>query len=417
MGGMNRTRGVQMVMALLILICPALVWGEKLGFRPDRAEWLEFGGEARMDIIVPEKADSYIEMDRVEIDLKAIITAGVYTKGTVRFLHEKGEKEADVDLPMWYTRFSHGAHWLRAGLTDRFIEPGEMDEGSRKTAGYPLSGNLFWRDEQYNVTLGGMFLFLGGDIRYRLSAGTGLALDDRRPGDHKFDYEDEINIEERVGIIDDTIGIIDDTTWEGIRDELFHDEDHGQHGDEFAIGLGYRRHFYPEASLDLVGFAIRSRVRPEVGDDEPAGEDLIGWPDDKQQRIGGRIVFAAEMPVALGEAEPLFMAEYIVAKDGKLNRNSWYVQASYELSFARPLIAGRFLTEIEPLIRYGQYVVDVEKDFYDPLTWDRTQLTGALLIDIVDNVSLRIEYDMNTETTGGDEILNDELSVQLRTRW
>ena len=61
--------------------------------------------------------------------------------------------------------------------------------------------------------------------------------------------------------------------------------------------------------------------------------------------------------------------------------------------------------------------MDVEKDFYDPLTWDRTQLTGALLIDIVDNVSLRIEYDMNTETTGGDEILNDELSVQLRTRW
>jgi len=391
MGEMNRTRGVQMVMAFFILICPALVVGEEWGFRPDRAEWLEFGGEMRMDFIVPEEVESYVYLDRVEIDIKAIITEGVYSKGILLFASPE-PKKFELDIPMWYTRLSLGANWLKLGLTDRFIAPKDMDLGSRKTAGYPLSGVSFWRDEQYNVTLGGLFHgLLGEDIRYRLSYGSGLKLSDRRTGDHKFDYT------------------------EGVRDEIFHDDDHGQHGDEIGAGLGFRHHFYPEASLDLVGFGIWSRMT----DEDDKGDDLTLYPDhNDQQRLGGRIVFAAEMPVAFGEAEPLLMAEYIVAKDGKLDRNSWYVQASCEFSFARPLIAGRFLTEIEPLIRYGKYTVDAEKkEFTDPLTWDRTQLTGALLIDLVKNVGLRIEYDMNTETTGNGEIANNELRVQLRTRW
>lgn len=364
---------------------------EGKGFRPPRADWLKIGGEVRLDLIVPQEVDSYVELDRVELEIKALIADGVYTAGTINF----GVDE--VEISEWYTRFSLDDHWLRVGLTDRFIAPGDMDLGSRKTAGHPLSSVAFWRDEHWNLTLGGMFPGAMGDWRYRLSFGSGLALDDRRPGDHRFDYTPD---PEEPG--------------EYIEDELFHDDDHGQRGDEFGLGLGHRFHFYPEATLDLVGFGIWSRMTAE--DDE--GDAFTGFPQhDNQQRLGFRIVYEAEISVPLGEAEPLLMFEYIAAEDGKLERDAWYLQASYELSLARPLIRDRFITEIEPLIRFGKYNVDVAKCFYDPLTWDREQLTLALLADIVDNVSLRIEYDINDEETGGREIDNNEFRVQLRTRW
>ncbi len=351
---------------------------EKWGFRPDRAEWLEFGGEKRLELIVPEKADSYAGLDRVEIDLKATITEGVYSKGTLKF------EETRVEVDEWYTRFSLEDHWLKAGLTDRFIKPRDLDLGDRKTAGYPLGGIAFWRDEQYNLTFGGMFPeVMGGDIRYRLSYGSGLILGRRRPGDHTF-------------------------TDPGVRveDRLIHDDDHGQLGDEIGLGLGYRYHFGEKDTLDLVGFGIWSRANSPHAD----VRGLIGWPKEKdQQRIGGRVVYRP--------GASMFMAEYIDAKDGRLDRDAWYLQASHKVEFPDPLIGGRFFTAVEPLIRYGEYDVDTAKVFRNPLTWDREQLTLALLCDITKNVSLRLECDINDERTGGRGIGNDEFRAQLRTRW
>ncbi len=362
-----------------------------------RADWLEFGGELRLDMIVPEEAESYVEMDQVELDIKALLAEGVYTQGTFQ-ITKTGDDDFKISVPEWYTRFSLGNHWLKMGLTPRFIAPGDLDLGSHRTAGHPLISTAFWRDEQHNITLGGMIPGAMGEWRYRLSYGSGLRLADRRPGDHRFDYT--------------YVWCVDDGEYVGIGDEMLHDDDHHRiDGDEIGLGLGYRHHFYPEATLDLVGFGIWSRI---PGDERPALYRLVGWPQENdQQRLGVRVVYEAEVPAG----EMLLMAGFIAAEDGKLDRDAWFLQASHEFEFPAPLIGDRFLTAVEPLIRYGHYNVDVVKYFIDPLTWDRQQLTLALLTDLVDNVSLRIEYDINTEDTGGREIENNEFRVQLRARW
>jgi hypothetical protein len=370
---------------------------EVRGFRPVRADWLKMGGEMRLNLIVPEEAESYIYLYRVALDIRANITEGVYTKGQIRVIGDAplpGDVPRDfaIDLDHWYTRFSLEDHWLQVGLTERFFAPGYMDRGSRRTTGYTLLTTAFWRDEQYNLTLGGTFPgVMGGDISYRFSLGSGLRLRARRPGDHSF-------------------------TDPGVAtsDVMLHDDDRGQNMDEIGLGLGYRYHFHPDTTLDLVGFNFWSRI-PAIGVDERLGgqllRPLIGWPKDDQHRKGVRAVYDTRIPAG----RTRLMGEYVVAEDGRLDRDGWSLQASHEFSFPAPLIGGRFITGMEPVIRYVRYNVNVPKVFREPLTWDRQQLTLALLVDITRNVSLKLEQDFNSEDTGGREIPNDEFRAQLRT--
>ncbi len=370
---------------------------DRRGLRPERADWLELGGDLRFNLVVPESATvlNYIEIDRLQFNFRATLSNGVYTAGNIQFRHGAGAATATSLVDKWYTRFSLGDHWLRAGLTDRFIEPGEMDLGSRLTAAYPILAAAFYRDEQYNVTAGGLFPTGFGDIRYRLSYGAGLIPGNRRPTEH--------------GAPSFVVGLSTAT------DIFFADRDHGQRADEFGVGLGYRSHFGKDGTADLVGFGLVSRMtaspsRPTAihSKDWATFINVIGWPENKQQRIGGRIV--------LRKASWLLMSEYIDATDGNLNRDAWNAQLSHRFKF-NPLIGGRFLTAVEPLVRYGQYIVNTPKTLANPFTWDREQWNFAILCDIVRNVSLRIEYDVNKEITGGQEMANDEFRTQLRTRW
>ena len=51
--------------------------------------------------------------------------------------------------------------------------------------------------------------------------------------------------------------------------------------------------------------------------------------------------------------------------------------------------------------------------FPDPLTWDREELTLAVIAEIFKNLKLKTEYTVNTEETGNDEVDNNELVIQL----
>lgn len=73
----------------------------------------------------------------------------------------------------------------------------------------------------------------------------------------------------------------------------------------------------------------------------------------------------------------------------------------------------KFFTSVEPFIRYGCLNVDLPNVTANSLTWDREMTTLALLVNIVKNTKLKIEYYFNDEDTGGASVKNDEFLAQL----
>lgn len=96
--------------------------------------------------------------------------------------------------------------------------------------------------------------------------------------------------------------------------------------------------------------------------------------------------------------------QYIRGQDGRLDRHGWYIQPSYQFKFPER----KRLNTLEVLLRYGGLDVDIARDPTDSLTWDRNQTTLAVIIDIIKNTKLKLEYYINDEHTGGKRIDNNE---------
>lgn len=53
----------------------------------------------------------------------------------------------------------------------------------------------------------------------------------------------------------------------------------------------------------------------------------------------------------------------------------------------------------------------------DSLTWDRNQITLAVIIDILKDSKLKLEYYINDEDIGGKDIDNNEFLMQLEIKF
>jgi hypothetical protein len=106
-------------------------------------------------------------------------------------------------------------------------------------------------------------------------------------------------------------------------------------------------------------------------------------------------------------------AKNIIARDGVLNRDGWYVQAGHTFKFS----GSNYLRSVEPFIRYGEMNVDLINDVSDSLTWDRSMTTFAVLLSIRNNFKIKIEYYLNGEQTGAGEVDNDETVIQFEAKF
>jgi hypothetical protein len=68
-------------------------------------------------------------------------------------------------------------------------------------------------------------------------------------------------------------------------------------------------------------------------------------------------------------------------------------------------------------LRYDDLDVDMGKDSTDSLTWDRNQITLAVIIDILKDSKLKLEYYINDEDIGGKDIDNNEFLMQLEIKF
>ncbi len=98
-------------------------------------------------------------------------------------------------------------------------------------------------------------------------------------------------------------------------------------------------------------------------------------------------------------------AEYIKAMDGYLPRSGHYVEVSYQIKLKQE-------ASIKPIVRVGELNLDLlSPSLGDPATWGRSMTTVGLLTQLNDFLSMKIEYYLLGETTGGEKTTNFEGKV------
>jgi len=343
---------------------------------------LEIGGELEFEIIdtqsngrdfdpggtgqLEEKNNSNPRMsiDKIVITPKVHVAEDILFKADIEFGPDKAVKldEAWVkisDLP--------GNSWVTLGQEDPFIHV------SRKTESYPILGHAFWQDEDLGLFSGGS----AGPVYWLFSATNGRRLKDRQVGEDK------------------TYPIPTD------------DDDNGENNSnkQIGIGLGLNHNFKEGHNIDILPFWYTS----DLSDADVTYLETIttygtGTTNKDQSRYG------VSLDYTLGAFN--FFGQYMMAEDGLMDRDGWYVQPSYKQKMGM-----NRLKSVEFLVRYEDYTVDLVKDANDSRTWDRQTTTLAIISEIVKGFKIKTEYYINDEDTGGAEVDNNELLVQAEVKF
>ncbi|MCP4650070.1 MAG: hypothetical protein GY853_08345 [PVC group bacterium] len=257
---------------------------------------------------------------------------------------------------------------LRTGYFYRFIE---ID---RKTEKHCLAGNGFWRDGSM-----GIMWKTEQDSFYGIASLT---------------HGQELNTKQ-VG---------EDSSYKIIHDNMKSDNYVGIR--ELGLGLGVKQDLEQIGSIDVLGFSYLDKL--SLADITFLQANVNGYTsnDDKQQRNGVNLTYFLK--------EFTFISQYIASVDGKLKRNAWILQPSYK--FDLPL-DWKHCKSHELLVRYGAYNVNTSRVVALPTTWDREELTIALITNVAENIKLKTEYSINAEKTGGSDVKNNEIVIQLETKF
>ncbi len=354
---------------IMIVSTPRLCAEEK-GFISIKGADFQLGGELEFEFVDTatdgENTDPHFQLDKVVLQPKVKIgddiklDAQIYVQESKAYINEVHAK---------LTGFSPDC-WLDVGLYERWIK----SQHGRKTEGYSLLGTSFYRDDASTVTWGGEL----GVFYWMLSAGNGYEIDAKQVA------EDGASVSKIIH---------DNHATSGLSDSL-----------EYGINLGVKGD-RGEGKVDLLAFYYVDEL--SSSDITSLQGNLPGYTsnDDDKTRIGLGVKYKVGGATLYGA--------YIDAEDGDLGRDSWVAEASYHIKFNTDR---EWFTGIEPVISYSDYDVKNTKAEDSPWSWDREKWIFAAIVDFYKNTKLKIEYYVNDET-GGSEVSNDEVLVQLEVKF
>ncbi len=331
------------------------------------------GGEVEMEFVDVEGPGGFENQDltyqkvknrspHMRID-KAVLSARVdysenlYYKFELRF----GDRKANVDK-----------HYARLNLPgfNTQVELGKnkpVIAVKRQTEGYPLIGTAFWKGREYHVASKTKAMIgplkLTGQLSFAMKRPLGT---DDAAEDKSFkmlvydDYDDK-----------------DGQTFE-----------YGAALGLEAFGLSAQGWYYTGKLIDdfdwktslgfLAGYNDFAKVTPGVEKD-----DKTHW------WYGGRAGF--------DRSNIHVRAEYIKAMDGYLPRNGHYIEGAYQFN----LNQGKY---IKPIVRVGELNLEIlSPSLGDPATWSRQMTTVGLTTQFNEFLSMKVEYYLLGETTGGEK--------------
>lgn len=335
-----------------------------------KGEKFSLGGELEFEYIDVQndgaESEPHFVLDKFVLHPKIYLAEDIYLDVQLYFQPKHTASINEFHIMFKNTPCEHT--YLDAGLYERQIK----SHSHRVTEGYPLIGVAFWRDDEYAVSLGFEWESLYGS----LLVGDGLALGEKQ--------------------------VAEDSSHKMIHDNNRDDDFNGL--SEFNANLGYRNDYGDMGKVDLLLFWVYKELSDsDVGFLQGIPGHGVG--NDTGYRVG----FGADY--RLGDLR--LYGQYIDAEDGKLDRHGWYIQPSYKFKLKNR----KSFYACEVLFRYGELDVDLPNNPSDSLTWDRDKIVLALITDVYKNIKLRTEYYINDEETGGREVDNDELLVQLEVKF
>ncbi|MEA3287760.1 MAG: hypothetical protein U9Q77_10365 [Candidatus Marinimicrobia bacterium] len=368
---------LKMLLIGVVLLLPLLTFGQGITVTTGSGLDVVLDGEVELEFVDVEgpggfknqdltyqkvkNRSPHMRIDKAILGLRVNYSENLYYKFELRF----GDDRAKVDI--------HYARLKIPSINTRF-EMGKnkpMVATKRRSEGMPLIGTAFWKGREYHITsktkveLGnigvtGEFSFamkrpLGTDDAAEDKSFKMLVYDDYDPKNGQtFEYGAALGLN-AYGLTAEgwyyTGKLIDDFDWK--------------------TSLGF-----------LPGY---DDVADQYGDED----DLTHW------WYGGRLTMDLNA-VRL-------RTEYISAMDGLLPRNGYYAEGSYRINLNNG-------ANLEPIIRYGVLNVDRHPPVLgDPATWDRNMTTIALLSRLNSYLTLKLEYYILNEVTGG-SVQTDEVT-------
>jgi hypothetical protein len=335
-----------------------------------RGGQVKLGGELELEFIKSQdevgsggNSNARFAIDKVVLTPQVAFTDTITLQADIEFGGSGGAKVDEAWLKV--TGLPRDSY-VKVGLEDVFYKP------HRKTESYPINGHAFFQDEDLGLHGGGDY----NQFYWRVSITNGRHLADRK--------------------------LQEDNVYPITHDNMSNTEDNDNK--EIGLGVGMKHHFKERHEIDVMPFLTFGELgATDVGyiNGLPG---IAGSTDDSKDRYGLNLEY-------LLDDFTLFF-QYISATDGALDRTGWYLQPSYKVYFKdRPTF-----TAVEFLLRYDNYEVDLVKTG-NSLTWDRDSFVLAAIADVVKNVKVKAEYAFHGEETGGAEVDNNELIVQLEAKF
>lgn len=333
-----------------------------------------------------DRPAGYFQVDFVALDVRATLAERIRGRLEARF---SPNEVVDVQQANVRVAALPLGGFVQLGLRQRLIKP------RRKTESFPLAGTAFWKGQDIG-------LYGGIDWRFLRIPGHG----DDSANALALSLVAEGSLTNGPPVGDRRIG--EDGSFRIIGyEELNWDENSAK---QIGYNAGLKGKIANLLRFDLMTFGYSSRLSD---DDLAFLGGISGYGTDTSR---DNYFFGAS---ARGRVAGLTLFSQICnGRVGLLGRAAWYVQGSYKLEWEGFSLGDReVLRSVEPLVRYGVLDVDIPDDPADPLTWNRDRLTIALLLEVFKELEFKIEYTFNGETTGGSEVKNDELVVQMQLQF
>ena len=322
------------------------------------------GGFSNQDLTVKKvkNRSPHMRIDKAVLIAKVDYNENLYYNFEFRFSDDRAfiaKHYARLNIPSINTQFELGKN-----------KP--MVATKRRTEGYPLIGTAFWKGREYHITSEtktemGPFKITGGlSFAMKRPIGTDDAAEDK-----SFKM-----------LVYDNYDSKDGQTFE-----------YGTSLGLKAFGLSAQGWYYTGKLIDDFDWKMSLGFMSGYNDYAKSTEG-VEKDDMTHYWYGGRVGF--------DQGNLHTRVEYIKAMDGWLPRSGYYVEGSYDVNLKK----GR---SISPIVRVGELNLGLlYPSLGDPSTWGRSLTTVGLLAKLNNFLSMKVEYYLVGETTGGKVTTNSE---------
>lgn len=343
--------------------------GAKGKGKTDKIGKLKFKGKVEMEYVSTEDSantnepNAYVGLDKIRLEPEVQVSESVRFEADVDF------DETSVKVDEFYFEFSDLplGGTLVVGKEDRFFRV------DRITERHPLVANAFARDEEIGLhwrsDLGSLDVY--GMITQ------GLELNNNGSGE------------------DDSYDILHDNTLTSAYGGNVH----------FAVGAGQTLKFSDSSKFKFLVFAYVGKL--SAADITFLQTNFAGSGYTSNEDVKLRL--GTNLNLDLG---PLGLdGQFIWGKDGDFKRAGAFLQANYRFWKKSKTESFRSLRAI---LRWGFLNPSITPDPTEPMSWDRSEITVAAILGLVQDLDLKAEYTIESESgTGVTEVSNNELVIQL----